>query len=430
MKMQKLIIFHYHLNPGGVTRIIESQAESLRHISKNIEIIVLAGDCFNDDILKRNNVQLIINPALNYLTETEDLANKFEIIKSIFSQHVDKNCIIHAHNLNLGKNPLVTKALSDISKTGIPLINHCHDFAEDRPANMELYNSIARELNFNLKECMYPEIDNYTYITLNSFDKNRLISYGIHADKVSVLPNPVSFSIQDLSIKQAKESINKTLQLDANKLIATYPVRVIRRKNIGEFILLAALLRDKANWLVTQPPKNPVEIEHYTPWVEFCKKEDIKVVFEAGTRVNFEELLTATDFCVSTSVQEGFGMVFMEPWLINTPVVGRNIEMVTVDIKAAEIQFPLLYNEIKIDYNNKQTDFASLDANAQREVIKECLQNKNYAIKVMDLNPFIANLLNNISPDIIQKNKSIIKEEFSIEKYGTKLNGIYQKLIG
>ena len=159
------------------------------------------------------------------------------------------------------------------------------------------YQSFARVFGFNLKERYNPKE--------NIYDKTK-----------------------------AKTEICDQLNLEQNKLLITYPVRVIQRKNIGEFILLAALFNENANFVVTQPPQNPVEIERYKKWVDFCKKEKINVTFEAGTKVDFEKLLIASDFCITTSYNEGFGMVYLEPWLLNTPVVGRDIDFISKDFRA------------------------------------------------------------------------------------------------
>ena len=64
----------------------------------------------------------------------------------------------------------------------------------------------------------------------------------------------------------------------------------------------------------------------YNQWINFCNGNEIDIVFEAGKKVNFEKLLRGTDFCITTSYKEGFGMVYLEPWLLDTPVVGRDID--------------------------------------------------------------------------------------------------------
>ena len=58
-----VVIAHSHLNPGGVTRIIESQIDSL----KGEEIKVLVGACPDAEKITSRNAKLHIIPDLNYL---------------------------------------------------------------------------------------------------------------------------------------------------------------------------------------------------------------------------------------------------------------------------------------------------------------------------------------------------------------------------
>ena len=229
---------------------------------------------------------------------------------------------------------------------------------------------------------------------------------------------------------QQTTKICKQLNLDSDRVLVSYPVRVIRRKNIGEFILLAALFSEQANWLVTQPPKNPVEIVPYEEWKEFCKKENINLVFEAGVKTDFEELLYASDFCITTSTKEGFGMVYLEPWLFSTPVIGRDLPQITEDIKNSGIEFPLLYEEIKVDVNGQLLEFSSLSDIDQRACITEILNNREGKNKIMTENSFLEKLLNFKDERMIEKNKSIIRKEYSLQNYAKRLEKIYQEFTG
>ncbi len=44
----KIAILHYHLNPGGVTRIIESQVRGLSKADRNAEMIILCGNSLSE----------------------------------------------------------------------------------------------------------------------------------------------------------------------------------------------------------------------------------------------------------------------------------------------------------------------------------------------------------------------------------------------
>ena len=427
----QIVIAHSHLNPGGVTRIIESQIESLT----NHSVKVLAGDCSNSEAITSKGAELYIIEDLNYLekrkySDKEALLLLHQIHRQIRNQ-LPAGAVLHFHNLNLGKNPIVTYAVYLLAKEGAKVFNHAHDFAEDRPANYRFLKEILSDIFLQrMEEVLYPQLPNYHYGVLNSFDFERLQKYGVQKERIEWLPNPVTFNTsENISDKTgAKKEICSHLNLEENKLLVTYPVRVIRRKNIGELILLSVLFSDEVNFVVTQPPKNPEEIKAYKKWVTFCTEENIKIVFEAGNKVDFEKLLMASDFCISTSYQEGFGMVYLEPWLFNTPVVGRNIVYISRDFINDGVLFPSLYQHLHIP--GTDNDFKDLEIIRQMEIISDVKNKRIKKEKIFEQNEGLHFLFKNVASTIIEKNKKIIKNNYSLKKYGIKLQNRYKKLAG
>lgn len=427
----KIILFHYHLNPGGVTRIIDSQIKAIKHALPEAQIRILTGSCSNKNTYTESGVSVEEFDVLNYLTSKENLDEKYLKITDFLKEYCSKDDILHFHNLNLGKNPLVTLIVSKMAAEGYLVINHAHDFSEDRPENQKFIREII-EMHFgeNLKKIMYPQFDNYQFVAINSSDKNRIISYGINQKNCTLLANPVLFT-KDLSDSKSERNetrhrICSILKIDAHKKIITYPVRVIRRKNIGEFILLAALFKHEANWVVTQPPKNPVEIPFYEDWKSFCFENNIPVIWDAGNKADFEELLIASDFCMTTSIREGFGMTFLEPWLMGIPVKGRNIPMVTTDLIEKGIEFPLLYDHFFIENTKELIEYDYIE---QRKIISDITHSGKKQKSIFDLNPFLSHLLETVNDAWIKKNKEVILNQFSVEKYGNKLYELYRRII-
>jgi glycosyltransferase involved in cell wall biosynthesis len=425
----RIVIFHYHLNPGGVTRIVESQVKALKKLQPDLQVKVITGGCLNQVFFKELHVPLIINDVLNYLTDISSLDEKLDQILGLLKREVTKDDIIHFHNLNLGKNPLVTLAVGRLVNEGYRVLNHAHDFSEDRPANHQfLKETIVDYFNENLEMVMYPSTDNYHFATLNSFDLERLWAYGVLKERCHLLANPVVFQESETkgTPMEWRKEICTALNINTSKKIITYPVRVIRRKNIGEFILLAVLFAKKAEWIVTQPPKNPLEIKPYEQWKEFCEKEQISIHWEAGNKVDFEKLLKVSDFCISTSIQEGFGMVFMEPWLLGTPVVGRNIPMVTRDMTADGIEFTCLYDSLEISKGKQLHEF---DMNEQMELIRALKENTSMCEEFIEKHPSIKNMLNDPESGLIARNKEVILKKYSLSNYGMKLYEAYRGII-
>lgn len=113
----------------------------------------------------------------------------------------------------------------------------------------------------------------------------------------------------------------------------TYPVRGIRRKNLGEFALLAALFPEH-NYILTLAPKNPLEADAYDVWTEQVRRLGLPMHVNAGALWPFEEIMAQSAGAVTTSIREGFGLAFLEPWTLGKAVTGRDLPDITRDFKA------------------------------------------------------------------------------------------------
>ncbi len=427
----RLIISHYHLYTGGVTKIIESQVKALRENGFAQEIVVATGDCPQSERIKNAGASLIIEERLQYLDKgLKSFQDEFSYLDKFFRKLISKEDILHFHNLNLGKNPVATVVVMELAKEGYNIYNHAHDFAEDRPANMAFCHEVFQSLNKDFHETLYPKLSNYRYITLNSPDKERLVQYGVESHRIDLLPNPVDTNVYSPNSMYTRDSLCSELGIDPAKKLVTYPVRVIRRKNFGEFVLLSVLFGSEANFVVTQPPKNPIEIEYYNDWKKFIKSNGIPVVLEAGNKVDFENLLYYSNFCITTSIQEGFGMTYLEPWFYNTPVVGRNLPYVTGDIIKAGLVFPSLYDELLVQVNEKKVDFPDLTEDEKQKYITNTIKNPRCKKDIIKDNPWLINMFDEISQPTLSKNKEIIKKNFSLEKYAERLKDLYKKFVG
>jgi glycosyltransferase involved in cell wall biosynthesis len=285
----KVLIVHYHLNPGGVTRIIEAQINGLKAFNSNTEITVLCGNA--NDLQEIGGIKIKSDHSL-YYRDDEELTNTFEeavnAIVSCLKRSLTKNSILHFHNPNLGKNPCLTLAVYRLAQEGHPVINHCHDFPEDRPANLSrLERTIPGFSNKALQEVLYPDFPGYHFIVLNSCDHERILRQNVSPSRVHLLPNPVSLHKKNIppDKQYLKREICRILDFDSAKKLCTYPVRAIERKNLGEFILFAVLFADVAHFAVTLAPKNSLELQQYEQWKTFCNENRIAVKFEAGNAI-------------------------------------------------------------------------------------------------------------------------------------------------
>jgi glycosyltransferase involved in cell wall biosynthesis len=126
------------------------------------------------------------------------------------------------------------------------------------------------------------------------------------------------------------------------------------------------------------------------------------------------------DLVVSTSINEGFGLGFLEPWLFGKAVVGRDLPQVTSDFRKKGLSFPSLYQTLKIEGE----DFSTLDDSKKLNIIEKASKNPTVAKSILDENQ-LNDFLTSPTPELIEANAQKILTEYSVESYGQNLKQIY-----
>ncbi|NRA38218.1 MAG: hypothetical protein HRU15_08770, partial [Planctomycetes bacterium] len=164
----KLVFMHYHLNAGGVTRVIENHLLSLDATAgqEPIDVCILVGKGDNAlpiDLVERlQHVTFTVNilPELSYDGCLDPLVLADTVIAFLKERDFDAdNSILHIHNHALGKNLALPHALWHLSQQGFKLLLQLHDFIEDfRPQNYHKmrarYVSVSEEEFINY---LYPQ---------------------------------------------------------------------------------------------------------------------------------------------------------------------------------------------------------------------------------------------------------------------------------
>jgi hypothetical protein len=429
----KTAIVHYHARPGGVTRVVERAVDSL---GDRAHCLFFTGEAARAETPLQKKIRVV--PNLGY--STEQSFQPLELSRHVRGAFGGDPDIWHIHNHSLGKNPALTQEVITLAMSGKKILLQIHDFAEDgRPDNY-------RNLN-KLKTRLYPVAPHIHYAVLNNRDFNFLKTAGIPEANLHLLPNTVA------------PMGNLKLETGNSALLYVYPCRAIRRKNIGELLLWSALMPD-AKFAVTLAPKNPDVKPIYDAWVAFAEELNLNVEFDAGAKTSFEAMVAQADALITTSIAEGFGLAFLEPWLAGKPLTGRNLPEITGDFAAHGLDLSALYNRLPIplvsnhwkiadeffqtlenklraayeaygrDWSNRVldeaktalvqdgcVDFGILDEEMQRTVIR--------AVK-NDPSLIVATLGD--SSTVIEHNRRITETVYSPEAYGDHLFAIYKKL--
>jgi glycosyltransferase involved in cell wall biosynthesis len=449
MKKLTVAVIHYHLRPGGVTRVIERAVESL---GDEVEIIVLTGEASAPGDL----LTPIEEPyqALEYsdrkCSDAENLAQDLRFTaRCLLGREPD---LWHIHNHALGKNSFTPQLAWHLANAGCRLLLQPHDFAEDgRPEN---YRLLKEHLGEDLNKVLYPMADHVWYAPINFRDKAFLEGIGI--PNVHELPNAVTKNagraFQPAQGRQEGLSGNKTI---------VYPARAIRRKNMGEFLIWSLLAPEGYTFQSTLAPQNPVWQGVYNEWVEFAEELNLPVEFNAGRKHDFSELIQSAEALMSTSIAEGFGLAFLEPWLEGKMLVGRNLPEITADFEGDGLDLSSLYSTLPVplewvgesrflqaleeamrnsyasyskpwkpDYfeqaksaliTDGKLDFGILDEEMQRRVMRHL---KDHPQDRAALSPGL--VLHD--PGLIARNRQVASDHYSIAAYGRRLLDVYRGL--
>ena len=334
----RIALVHYHLQWGGVTRIICHLQRALQ--SRGIATVVLTGKppAFDFPCVFRVVPGLQYEAARPAISASDLAARMYAAASEALAGAPD---VWHVHNHSLGKSLVLPVALLDLARRGERLLFQIHDFAEDgRPSNYRaMLAGMAGGERQRLSRFLYPRAGHLHYAVLNGRDCRYLQGAGLDPGQLHLLPNPV-----DLGPGAAESPAAVT-----NAPLWLYPTRGIRRKNLGEFLLWSALAPAKTRFAITSGPENPAEQARYRRWQQVAAELRLPVEFEAvGPGRGFIELLRQASGAVTTSVAEGFGMAFLEPWLLGTPVCGRNLPEITAGFRQEGIVLPWSYDRLEI----------------------------------------------------------------------------------
>jgi len=432
----KIAFLHYHLKPGGVTTVIRQQIAAIRN---DCETLAIAGETPPEFPVPVTTVPGVAYSRGNTPSSSPEVTAS-QIINSIKKKWPEGCDILHVHNPLLAKNATLLKVLKILKAKGITLFLQIHDFAED-----------GRPLSYFPEE--YPADCHYGVI--NSRDYRILLETGLHKKglhMISNMVNPLGSKVAECKLKN----------------FILYPVRAIRRKNIGEAILLSLFFKNRETLAITLPPNSQSDISSYNGWRKFIKRKNLNVEFEASGKYDFPALVNGSKYLITTSITEGFGFSFLEPWTAGKALIGRDLPDITIDFKKNGARLDRLYTDINIPIDwigrknlyekikstiaancrlfkyscenidietvfekitaKNQVDFGLLDENFQKRIISKILSSDKNSNQLISLNPFLLDFNASASTDLIEQNKNNILKNYGSEVYRNNLLRIYQNI--
>lgn len=443
-----IAIVHYHLKPGGVTRVIEHAAKALTALGHNV--VVLASS------LPEGAVDFPVGliSALRYTLPNEKIdsgALAFEMKRTARKFLGGEPDIWHIHNHSLGKNAAVPEAAGKLALDR-PVLLQIHDFAEDgRPANYELLRGQLADMSR-----LYPLAPQIHYAPINSRDARALAAVGLPESNLHLLSNAVT-------VPELPEETTALPEAEGHRLVV-YPTRSIRRKNMGEFLLHSVLAGEELRFAATLPPANPQWLPIYERWVAFAEEHRLPILFGLGKKYDFSRVIASAQEMMTTSVGEGFGLAFLEPWLFGKPLRGRNLPEITNEFSAASVDLDGLYSrlDVPLDWVGKEqlqsalsrglrnsyeaygvplpdnaveealfsacrhgmVDFGRLDEPMQEAVIAKIIADPTAIDAIRTDRPGLC------GEECVSPNQRAVTDNFSLAAYGHRLSEIYARMKG
>ncbi len=441
----RVVLMHYHLRRGGVTSVLLNQAKMLADAGN--DILIISGEEADDT---RLIFPYVVVKELQYSRYRSEDTGRREEVSALIAANIMKGMndhwgqsadIVHVHNPLIQKNDVLISALKVLQKEGVRLLLQNHDLAEDfRP---DVY----------ISDEDYPEDCHYGVINRRCFSFMRRA--GLDAGGLHLLANEV------VSVK-AVPNLERTRFL--------YPVRAIRRKNIGEALLLSLFIPKGTTVAVTLPPTTDKDEGIYKTWVNLAGELQLPVEFEAGLNNSLSELMGSSIAVITTSVKEGFGFSYLEPWAAGRSVIGRRIDYVCRDFEDAGIQFDSLYSSIDIPmvylpapalgqkmettlestyrsvglkpphyitnmmvndiFSHDYFDFGRMDEELQTGLLRTLCSNSAVLQDIATVNPFLAKLSRwTPNDELISQNSVHVESSYGREHIFNSLKKSYDQVI-
>jgi hypothetical protein len=341
-----LIIFHYHLLPGGVTDVIKHALSALSGMEGIRSLKVVCGRSSNIESVQKHMdrlkaraaapaMDIDVVPELDYASELKNPPETEDLKNLLLRRYGSKDAVWLVHNYHLGKNWIFTSALNAIAREGVQkIIYQIHDYPEcARYANLKI-------LRDHIDDSLYPDSPSLRYCVINVRDYGIMRDAGMDEARIHLLENPVPAgdnpAEEEIDRRELKRKLAACLpgegRFHPDGELWLYPVRSIRRKNVLEGGFLCGLLDKPVNLILTLPGVS-VQEKAYSDLCEKAWHRGLVSGFwgtgalpeDAG--ISYREMISGSDLIFSSSVQEGFGYMYLNALLWKKALLARYLDI-------------------------------------------------------------------------------------------------------
>lgn len=309
--------------------------------------------------LGRTPVKVLVEPAFGYVSELNRNGRAVDRailagLRKLLVETSENNCLVWAHNLGLGRNLRLARRLTfACDNLGIPLIAHHHDWWFD---NRWHHFTTKPEGGLSpldlLANTVLAASPCVCHAAINKADAAVL---GMHFPGLSGwMPNPVEREAPPTAARVRAAGAWLIDRIGGKAPVWLLPCRLLRRKNIAEALLLTRWLRPEA-WLATTGGASSAEEESYASALSAAAHRHgwrLRLGLLQGDETlkpSVPELLAASEAVLLTSLQEGFGLPYLEAAAAGRPLIARQLPNIAPDLETFGFTFPQSYREIHVD---------------------------------------------------------------------------------
>lgn len=304
-------------------------------------------------------VEFLIEPSFRYYGEQRIPPDRIAAgvtaaLERLLAGADPRRTLVWAHNLGLARNLLLTAAVGRVcSERKVRLVAHHHDWWFDHRWQRwpEVRASGFRSLAAAAR-AVFPASDVVRHVGINQADAGLLERH--FPGHPAWMPNPME------PLPRPGASAVRRVQrwlcgmLGDEAPVWLVPCRLLRRKNLAEALLLTRWLRPEG-WLATTGGTSSAEEQTYHARLQSAASRNgwrLRLGLLAGAPAGspgVPGLLAASEAVLLTSIQEGFGLPYLEAVATGRPLIARHLPNVAPDLRRFGFGLPQSYEDLLVD---------------------------------------------------------------------------------
>jgi hypothetical protein len=379
----KLAFVHYNFGQDGVTRVVLNNLRGLRDNSTAYEATLVGGGFSvpESSLYSKQRIQGLATKR-QPRTEAELKTESEKLLKGLRRGLKDYDRIV-IENPTIGLFPIQTFAYKMLADSDSRVVYRVHDTVEDKPLSL----AYLKEMATDYRNLVYPGDTKHLVVNPFSLENIKgLVNVPLHLLVNSVVASDFEQPDEE-HIERFRQRLIRDRHLKKGEEVMLYGVRVVGRKNVEEAMILNGarrVLGTDSKLIVTMREtrsKFQKEVDYGNELNEVVRETGTSDwlgginkaygFFQANkpeSMGDFElrDLFGLADLTVTTSVLEGFGFAYVEPFIASKPLVGRAIPHNLGFFESVGLDLSNLYGQLTVDGK----DFGTLSQERRIETVR------------------------------------------------------------